>query len=178
MHCQSYQDWRRRFSISSTVLASLTALVSVAALSISTYSRIAAPRSATTAAIIGSTSEHLLIAVINSGNAPSAVRTFSIKADHDIVTFGRLWTLKEDEPRRFLKSRDSNVLHFFVGSVTRNAKATNPAFWDEYGATRIHLRGTAVESDGSQKDLLAIATLADIQKLVEDKCADCKNALP
>ena len=179
MHCQSYQDWRRRwFSESTPMLASLTALVSVIALTINTISTIVAPRSNTTAAIIGSTSEHLLVAVVNSGNAASVTRTFSIKADHDVVTFGDLWTLKEDDTKRFLKSRDSNVLHLFIGSVSRNPTTTNPAFWRVYGATPIHLKGIAIESDGSRRELHDDATLADIRELVEDECANCKDAAP
>ncbi len=175
MHCQSYQDWRRWFGNGAATLASLTTLVSVIGLIMSTVSN-AVPRSVTSAAIVGSTSEHLLVAVINSGNAASVTRNFSIKADHDIVTFGDLWTLKEDEPKRFLKSRDSNVLHFFVGAVVRNAKATSPDFWRQYGTTPIHLQGIAVESNGSRKELHDEATLGDIRTLVEDKCADCKDA--
>lgn len=177
-HCQTYQDWRRWFSVSATVLASLTALISVIGLTISTVSTIAKPQSTTTTAIIGSTSEHLLVAIVNSGNASSVARSFSIKADHDIVRFGGLWTAKEDEPKRFLKPRDSNVLHFFVGSISRTEKANNAAFWRAYGATPIHLTCIAVESDGSRRELHDDATLADIRKLVEDKCADCQDGPP
>lgn len=174
-HCDSFQNWRRWFAVSSTVLVVLTALVSVIGLTINTASMVATPRSSTTAAIAGATQKNLLIAVINSGNAPCVVRNFSIRADDDVVTFDRIWTATADEPKRFLKGRDSSVLYFFVGSIRRNPGAQKAPFWATYGNTPIHLAGIAVESDGTRKSLRDEATLNDIRFLVEDTCTDCKD---
>jgi predicted nucleic acid-binding Zn ribbon protein len=174
-HCDSYQNWRRWFTVSSTMLAVATALVSVVGLTINTCATVATPRSSTTATITGATQENLLIAVINSGNAPSVVRNFTFTVDGDVLKLDRIWTSKEDEPKHFLKGRDSAVLYFFVGSIKRAASAKTGPFWETYGNTPIHLDGTAVESDGTKKSLRDEATLNDIRLLVEDKCPDCKD---
>src|SRR6185369_12582058 len=102
-HCDSYQNWRRWFAVSSTMLAVATALVSVVGLTINTCAMVATPRSSTTATITGATQENLLIAVINSGNAPSVVRNFTFTVDGHVLELERIWTLKEDEPKHFLK---------------------------------------------------------------------------
>ena len=174
-HCNSFQNWRRWFDVSTTIIMAFTALVSVIGLTINTASTVATPRSSTTAAIAGATQNNLLIAVINSGNAPSVVRNFSIKVDDDVVTFNRIWTTADDEPKRFLKGRDSAVLYFYAGAIKRNPSTLKAPFWATYGSTPIHLTGTAVESDGSKKALRDEATLNDIRFLVEITCANCKD---
>jgi hypothetical protein len=173
--CGSYQGIRRWFDFGAPTLSAASAFISVIALSIGVLSTVATPRSSTSAAIAGATNEHILIGLVNSGNAASVVRDVRITVDRDVVTIDRMWPHKEDEARRLLKGKDSSVLRYNVGSVTRSASAPGDRFWATYGDTPVHLSGTAVESDGKRTTLNDTATLATIRALVEEKCNNCKE---
>lgn len=176
--CGSYQDWRRWFAVSSTVLAVATALVSVIGLTINTAATVATPRSSTTASIVGATQEFLLVALINSGNAASVTRSFTVTVDNDILQFGPLSAKEDDTKNQFLKSRDSAVIHLVPGSIHYDHKEKGEQFWAAYGKTPIHLSAEVVESDGEKKTLRDEATLDDIRLLVMEQCTDCKAPRP
>jgi hypothetical protein len=70
-HCQSYQDWRRWFSVSSTVLALLTALISVLSFALPNFIQLLhSPRSEMAAPIISMEGTTVRLLVINNGDAP------------------------------------------------------------------------------------------------------------
>ena len=77
-HCQSYQDWRRHFSVSSTVLALLTALVSVVSVTLPGFMHIFhTPASSMSDPIVTIEGTTIRVLVMNSGDAPGVfVRAF------------------------------------------------------------------------------------------------------
>jgi hypothetical protein len=82
-HCNSYQDWRSWFSVSSTVLALLTALVSV--LGIATPAVINVLHSPKSNAILQAPSldgTTLRVVAINRGDAPASLTHARIDGDY------------------------------------------------------------------------------------------------
>jgi|GEM_PF-4245564 len=74
-HCETFQDWRRNISFSSTILALLTALISVFSLSLPIFVnafRYENARLAATFGGVGGSNDNLIFLVTNSGTRPGA----------------------------------------------------------------------------------------------------------
>lgn len=173
--CSSYQGRRRWFDFGAATLSTATAIITVIGMTIALVSTLAKSRSSTTAAISGSTKTAILVGFVNTGNAASVVRDMTIVVDGDVVIIDRIWLQPDDEARQLLRGPDFAVLHYIVGSVTRNPKTGTKPFWPSYGSTPILLRGTVIESDGTARQLRDDATLKTIRALIEEKCNDCKE---
>ncbi|RVC64391.1 hypothetical protein [Mesorhizobium sp.] len=78
-HCQSYQDWRSWFAVSSTVLALLTALISVLSFAVPSFiTLLHKPHSDLAAPMITLEGTTIRLMVVNNGDAPGVfVRAFT-----------------------------------------------------------------------------------------------------
>ncbi|MFK0207218.1 hypothetical protein [Agrobacterium sp. NPDC090283] len=82
-HCQSHQDWRGFFSISNTVLALLTALVSVLAIAIpSLYSLLHTPKSDMADPMITLDGTTVRVLINNRGDASGVFVRADVRSDY------------------------------------------------------------------------------------------------
>lgn len=82
-HCQSYQDWRRWFSVSTTVLALLTALISVLSFTLPGFIRLVhSPVSELASPIISIEGLTVRVLVNNTGDAPGFFVRAVTKSDY------------------------------------------------------------------------------------------------
>ena len=158
--CGSYQDWRRYFSIGTTALALLTALVSVVATSVPIVSSaLAQNNSHLTFFVAGATPSNLIVLATNSGDRPGA------------VLGGTLTYNREAIPQQFSFSApvDEGFVEAGKGAKVLMAPSADdyPGLQDnwfdvELGSCTFTIN--TVEFDGSTR--------------TEDKSLDCRTMLP
>ena len=82
-HCDSYQDWRRYFGVSTTALSLLIALISVATTFYQVVKFAAPKRSEIRALEVRKERDYLQLAVTNTGNAVAIIRGGSLRVNRD-----------------------------------------------------------------------------------------------
>lgn len=122
-HCQSHQDWRGLFSISNTVLALLTALVSVLAITIPTiFNLLHTPKSDMANPMITLDGTTVRALINNRGDASG----FFVRADVRSDYLARATKVRLREDQRAVISPGANLLMFdIVPLLTRDESYRN-----------------------------------------------------
>jgi RNA polymerase subunit RPABC4/transcription elongation factor Spt4 len=170
--CDSYQDWRRWFGMSATVLGTLTALVSVIGLTITTISALSERQSVPTAFVVRSTGDEILVSVVNNTRTSATIRDLTIESeDPSVITFRGVSVVDEDRDKLQVGKESAVILTLYAIAVDRGPAAKSP-FWANHGKAVVLLKGTAV-SGGSMTSLEDRVTLNEIEKFVKAQCDSC-----
>lgn len=110
-NCQSYQDWRRWFSVSGTVLALLTALISVLSFAVPSFiTFLHSPHSDLAAPMVSLEGTTIRLLVVNNGDAPGVfVRA---QTESDYLAGATKIRLRDDQ--KAIIAPGSNLLMFDV----------------------------------------------------------------
>lgn len=110
-HCQSYQDWRRWFSVSGTVLALLTALISVLSFAVPSFiGLVHKPHSDMSAPMISLEGTTIRLLVVNNGDAPGVF----VRADTESEYLAPATKIRLRDDQKAIIAPGSNLLMFDV----------------------------------------------------------------
>ncbi|MER8882427.1 hypothetical protein [Mesorhizobium sp. M0590] len=110
-HCQSFQDWRRWFAVSNTVLALLTALISVLSFAVPSFiGLLHSPRSDMAAPMITLEGTTIRLLVNNNGDAPGVFVRAVTKSDY--LAGATKIRLRDDQ--KAIVAPGSNLLMFDI----------------------------------------------------------------
>ncbi|RUW58360.1 hypothetical protein [Mesorhizobium sp. M7A.F.Ca.US.008.03.1.1] len=110
-HCQSYQDWRRWFAVSSTVLALLTALISVLSFAVPSFiTLLHKPHSDMSAPMISLEGTTIRLLVVNNGDAPGVF----VRADTESEYLAPATKIRLRDDQKAIIAPGSNLLMFDV----------------------------------------------------------------